>query len=286
MKKILLIFIVLLLFSGCNFIGIERSTYTDRVPRMPQKGTLSVASQEVLAKSATEINKGLGDVKNLSEYASIIPKEKLIEMFSGMKDRLKILHDFSYVVMDFFGAVAGDEIDWSNPDKYFAQVEQTKEELKKAQTEKRKIERKYEKDMKKFRQDLMDMQNQLNKKQGELKEKQTLIGRIWGWIWKTALLTGLILIVIFIIEHVTHIPIMSIIFGGAKAVTKGMRNTVGAIEKWKEDLKKEKESVSEEEKKVLDKAEKMLLDKFRDMHDEDIEKLVNREKKRLNGKAK
>lgn len=275
MKKIIVIFL-LIVCSGCSFISFPKSTYTDRVPRVPQKQTMSAESTAALAKAGTEINKGLADIKTLSEYANLIPKDEVIDILGRSRTRFRALYDYSYVILDFFGAIISDT-DWDNPEEFFADIEKTKEELKKAQAEKRQIEEQYQKDMKKFHQDLLEMQGDLEKKEGELNKKKTLINRIIGWIWKTALIIGLIIAGIFAAEHITGIPIMSMVFGGARVLRKGMKGTIHAIHEFREQVDNEKVLMNAQEAQAMKRAEQILLEKLRDKHDNKIEKMVKKE---------
>ncbi|MFW6172308.1 MAG: hypothetical protein ACOC5T_00990 [Elusimicrobiota bacterium] len=275
--RLFIITLLLLICSGCSLISVRRpDTYVDKIPTLPKEERMSVEGMEALSVGATEINKGLGELKALITYADKFKPEAFAKEIKKFMTRIVTMWDFSYKVMGFLG-VSSRDIDWDNPEKYFEQIEAEKEALNSALSEYKEKEQQWKKNMDEFQQKLAEHEKLVKSKREELEntKKEWRIKRNFsiGGLLGLFVLFNLIL---FVIQVFTKVPVFNMFWGGLIKVFKGTKQLVAGVQDVREHFKREspdKTYTAKEVKELIDGK----LDKYTD---ENVKKLVKDIKKK------
>lgn len=271
LTKIFIIVLMLLLCSGCSLISVRRpDTYVDKIPTLPQEERMSVEGMEALSVGATEINKGLGELKALITYADKFKPKAFAKEIKKFMTRIVTMWDFSYKVMGFLG-VASRDIDWDNPDKYFEQIEAEKKALNSALSEYKEKEQQWKKDMDEFQRKLAEHEKLVKSKREELENAKK------GWKIKRNFSIGGLLglfvlfnIILFVIQVFTKVPVFNMFWGGLVKVFKGTKQLVAGVQDVREHFKRENPDKTYTAREV-----KELIDgKLSKYTDESVKKLV------------
>lgn len=271
-RKIIIILVALLLLcSGCSLISVQKpDTYVDKIPTLPQEKRMSTEGMEALSVGATEINKGLGELKALITYADKFKPAEFAKEMKGFMTRIVTMWDFSYKVMGFLG-VASRDIDWSNPEKYFEQIEAEKKALNKALGEYKEKEQEWKQEMDEFQRKLAEREKLVKSKREELENAKK------GWRLKRNFsiggLVGLFVlfnIILFAIQVFTKVPVFNMFWGGLIKVFKGTKQLVAGVQDVREHFKREAPDRTYTAKEVKD-----IIDGKLSKHtDESVKKLI------------
>ena len=254
-----LVMVTLVCLLGCSVISFERG---DRVAKeiensVIQEKELSFESKEALAAGATLQNMKAGQVY----YEGAQPKS----------EEAKIVYELSFDFMDLAGIHR--DFDPEDPES----IKRILESDQKALEEKDKIIHQLKEDVKAQTREKAEAADK-HKKYAESaeREKKGLLARLRAWFWGVIGSVFFILVVLFLIQTFTGIPVLTGLLGGIRTFWKVARQTVRGVQDIRNKLK--------EQAKQDDRAQQLLdmIDQTLDRHQDDhVKRSIVKMKKEL-----
>lgn len=261
---------VIMLLSGCSFVTIERRNYKADV-NPPSEKQLSFKSKEALAAGATLQNMTAADVF----YRGTKPESK----------EAKLLYDMSYRFMNLAGV--NNQFDPSDPDSVYDVFVKADQALE----EKDRIIHDLRTSVQKQLEELATNKKIIRDREAELVNTQNTWSARWGALWTWIWIIVVIIIVVFvglgIMQAMTGIPFLTILFGGIRLLFNATKQTIHGIQVVREELKEAiTNSKSEEERAMASKMLQELDLKMSQYQDDEVKKWIAKHKAKYIKQAK
>lgn len=259
--------LILIFLMGCSFISFDRG---DRIANkinqsvIPQEKELSFESKESLAKGATLQNMKAAQIFYEGTEAKSEESEIVYKLSFDFQDLTGINRDFDPEDPESIKKILeADNIALQEKDKI---IHQLKEDVKKQILEKAE-------------------QSDMHKtyKSGAEKERKSLLGRLSAWFWGVIGSILCIVVVLFLIEALTKIPVLTGLLGGIRTFWKIAMQTMRGIQEVRNKLK-EKAKTDEKAKELLEMMDTTLA-KAQDKHVRDSIKKLKKKIKPLEDPA-